>query len=184
MTCSSLARLVATLTAAAVLAACGTKEVTKQEAQVAENSRVEQNNGLSPAIDEKVAVEEGTAPGLEPFKADRTPDVANAAITCSFRMNGSALLITGLEPVANARGKGLVLIGGEERVLTGTEALGVPGMRAGPTMTDGEFTVNVVRDAGKGEADATAHEWPASLIQRMNMAHERRYGPGVWTCSK
>ncbi|MEO6153799.1 MAG: hypothetical protein ABIT09_01915 [Croceibacterium sp.] len=163
---------------ALTLSACGSSKPaapTNQAAQAAENSRVEQNNGLSPAINEQVAVEDSAVPRIEPFAADRVPDIGNAALSCSFKTKDATLLIAALETTPHARGKGVIRMGGTDRVLTGADALGAQGMRKGPTMTDGEFTVNVEQ----GSAGA-----PATLIVRMNMAHERRYGPGTWTCGK
>jgi hypothetical protein len=162
------------------LAACGSQEVSSEDAQAAEDARVETNSDVSPAIDERVAIEDTAVPAIEPLAADRIPDIGATALTCSFRYQGSTLLITGLEAEANSRGKGVVQIGGTDRILTGTDALGAEGMRNGPTMTDGEFTINVVRGpAGQGTRDRSD-----TLIVRMNMANERRYSPGSWTCGK
>ena len=180
MTASQSIRFGSAALLSIALAACGSPEVSGEDAQDAEDARVEQNSDVSPAINEQVGTEETAVPAIEPFAADRVPDIGATALTCSFKYQGSTLLITGLETEANSRGKGVVRIGGADRILTGTEALGAEGMRNGPTMTDGEFTVNVVRGpAGQGTRDGSD-----TLIVRMNMANERRYGPGSWTCGK
>ncbi|MGX7895133.1 hypothetical protein [Tsuneonella sp. HG222] len=164
------------------LAACSNEPdpAASDTVQDAEDARVEENSGLSPAVNEQNAVETTAVPELEAFATDRTPGIPGAVVTCSFKLGTNTLLITGLEPQANARGKGIVQVGGEERILTGTAALGADGMRAGPTMTDGEYTVVVERESKTGAAAAGV---PATIVSRYNMANERRYGPGLWTCS-
>ena len=61
---------------------------------------------------------------------------------------------------------------------------GGPGyIEDGPVLTDGESTIRIDRTKGYGKAvGIESCEWPADLVVRNDMANERRYPGGTWTC--
>ena len=165
------------------LAACSDADIPQgtQEAEgmSAEQARLVGVNAGEPLAGPRGAGEE---PVLEAIGPDHTAELGPTLGGCAFTRQGETLFIAGAPDEENARGCGVVQIGGLERVLVSEQSGGPDYINAGPTMTDGEFTV-AVRRAGSGLAiglDST--QWPADLAIRQGVESERLYKRGTWTC--
>lgn len=132
--------------------------------------------------DQRVA--EAGPPELQPLGDNPDVDLGPTLGGCSFAHQGEVLFIAGAPADVNARGRGVIKIGGLDRLLTGTSAGGPEAVNAGSTMTNGEYTVEIRRGAGEGEPfGIESLRWPANLVLRKDMAEPVTiYSPGTWTC--
>ena len=172
---------------ALLLAACGGADSGADETEITDRANEEGPNETGVAVDgiasEQVKGADAAIPVLEPMGTALEVDLGPTLGGCSFEHEGDVLFIAGAEDNANARGKGVVQIGGRDRVLAGAMMGGPEMIENGPTMTDGEYTVVVERNAGNGEAYGTeSTRYPAELVVRKDAANEVRYAPGTWTC--
>lgn len=102
---------------------------------------------------------------------------------CAFDHAGRTLLIAGAEDDSAARGTGVVQLGGLQRALVGQRGGGPDAINAGPSMSDGEITVEVRRAPGEGDATGIeSTRWRADLVVRRGVEETRTYQPGTWTC--
>ncbi|MCP9223336.1 hypothetical protein MKP08_11295 [Erythrobacter sp. LQ02-29] len=142
-----------------------------------------QDTNVVPGVEPKVSGSEPAVAVLQPIGKNVDVDLGPNLGGCKFEKDDAVLLIAGAPDDTNARGMGVIKVGGVDRLMTGTTPGGPPAIDAGPTMTDGEYTVTVERGSGDGKSvGAESSQWPADLIVRKDMANERRYADGTWTC--
>ena len=137
---------------------------------------------LEPEAGATEAAAESDAPLLQPLgeSIDAARDLPPG---CAFRHRGAVLFIAGAAERPRSRGRGVIQVDGADRLLTGEVPGGTAYVDRGPVMTDGEFTVEVVRAEGAGERVGTAQRrWAADLKVRRGMGSPRKYSPGQWTC--
>ena len=159
----------------ALLAACGDRGGGEEDAAVADAAPEPVPAMTSPAADGGLQLQ---ALG-DTLEVDLGPTLGG----CSFEHEGEVLLIAGAPDDRTARGRGVVQIAGAEHLLTGQSTGGPEYMNSGPTMSDGDYTVEVRRAEGEGEkAGIESTRWPADLVVRGGAAGERIYRPGTWTC--
>ena len=164
-----------------VLAACGSDDGVTDEAR--EEAPDETGVAVDNIANEKAVGADAPVPVLEPLGDTSSVDLGPTLGACTFEKDGDTFFLAGAEDDAKARGKGVIQVGGRDRLLAGTDMTGPEGIDAGPTMTDGEYTVTVERGAGEGEPFGTESvRWPAELVVRKDMANEVRYAPGTWSC--
>jgi len=121
--------------------------------------------------------------GLEALGNVIRVDLGATLGACSFEEGGRTLLIAGAEEDSAARGRGVVQVGGAQRLLVGTRAGGPDYINSGPLLVDGDFTVQVRRGRGEGvQVDAESSQWPAELVVSRGGVDQQTYGPGTWTC--
>ncbi len=102
---------------------------------------------------------------------------------CSFQQDGETLLVAGAEQDSAARGRGVIQVGGSQRLLVGVRPGGPGYINAGPVLADDGFTVEVRRGGGEGlSGEMERTSWPAELVVQRGTAGEHTYGPGTWTC--
>ena len=167
--------------ASLALAACGSDDGVIDEAR--EEAPNETGVAVDNIADEKAVGADAAVPLLEPLGDELSVDLGPTLGGCSFEHEGDVLFIAGAPDEDKARGNGVIQVAGRDRLLAGAEMTGPAGIDAGPTMTDGEYTVTVERGTGEGEAFGTeSTRYPAELIVRKDMANEVRYAPGTWTC--
>jgi len=188
-----MARSMLVLCALPALTACGDGDMPPQvqesgtpgeQARVAGSNASEPLPGatMSPLAEPTGALDDGDGPVLEALGSDVEVELGPTLGGCSFTRQGETLLIAGARQDQIARGRGVVQIGGLERVLVG-ERTGGPGyINSGPTMTDGEFTVEVRRGAGGLAVGLDSTQWPADLAVRQGLGSKRLYRRGTWTC--
>ena len=155
-----------------------------QQAQVAAGNPAKPLPGasMSPAVKPTGAADDPGAPFLDVIARSVDADFG-VAEECAFTVDGNAmLLMAGATGRDNSRGKGAVRIKDLPRIMS-TEQLGGPDyIRSGPVLTDGEFTVKVIRGAGAGAPMGKGRQWPATLTVRKGLGPVRTYAPGQWTC--
>ncbi|GGD52282.1 hypothetical protein GRI62_05540 [Erythrobacter arachoides] len=176
--------LMAALTASALLlSACGNDvDDGDVEDQAREDAPEEAGVAVDGIASEQVEGIDNPVPVLQNI-GDVSVNLGPTLGGCSFEHNGETLFIAGAEDNRNARGNGVIQVSGVDRLLAGADLTGPAGIDAGPTMTDGEYTVTVERGAGQGTAfGVESARWPAELVVRKDMKNEVRYAPGTWTC--
>ena len=127
-------------------------------------------------VEPRVAGEEPNVALLGPIGDAGAIELGDVTGSCSFEYDGESILIAGAENVENARGKGVIRVNGEPRVLTGSQPRGASEIEAGPSMTDGEYEVSIDRGEGQGK------QWRATLTASKQMDDPVTYD-GVWDCS-
>lgn len=168
------------------LAGCGESEPEVDETDIsAETEEAPEELGEAAgnnANGDSQGIDDGQ-PTLEPIGSGLEVDIGPTLGGCSFEYEGQVILVAGADANANARGKGAIRIDGRDRLLKSTEMGGPEMIDAGPTMTDGEFTVEIERASGEGQSfGVESVQWPAALVARVNAENEIRYEPGTWTC--
>lgn len=169
------------------LAGCGGSEPDVDDADISADATEDAPEEFGVAVDniadEKAQGADEGLPVLEPIGSEPDVDIGPTLGGCSFEHEGQVIFIAGAPDNANARGSGVIQVNGRDRLLASTEMGGPEMIDAGPTMTDGEFTVEVERASGEGQSyGVESVRWPAALVARVNAENEIRYEPGTWTC--
>ncbi|RJY08581.1 hypothetical protein D6201_03670 [Aurantiacibacter aquimixticola] len=125
---------------------------------------------------------DAAVPALEDLGDLQQVDLGDTMGACAFTMDDKTLLLAGSPAQDRARGTGVIQVAGRDRVLAGSELGGPDAISAGPTMTDGEYTVQIERASAGTEADAETMGYEATLLVRKDGANEVSYGPGTWMC--
>ncbi|MCP5396669.1 MAG: hypothetical protein H6918_08040 [Sphingomonadaceae bacterium] len=100
---------------------------------------------------------------------------------CRFEQGGQVMFLAGAARSTDKAGRAVVVLDGVERVMPGTDLGGKQVVESGPTVTDGEYKVEVYRAAGMPEELKGERRWPAELVITSG-AGQRRYPSGTWTC--
>lgn len=173
-----------TFSGALALAACADPDNVTEDEQLEDQAPVDYGVTVDNIAEESVPdAYDADNPLLETLGTAQDVDLGPALGACSFAIGDETLLMVGTPIEDGARGKGVIQVAGVDRLLAGTRGYGPDGIQAGPTMTDGEFTVRVVRADGEGEVtgrDTTS--WDARLFVRKDAGEEIPYGPGTWSC--
>ncbi|MCB2088387.1 MAG: hypothetical protein R3E18_06160 [Sphingomonadaceae bacterium] len=150
-------------------------------AQINQPAKVAVNpaNGLAPSVQptgtslppEKLAPVSGRAPLL----------LGKVDGGCRFEQGGQTVFLAGAAASTDKAGRAVVMLDGVERVMPGTDLGGRQVVESGPTVTDGEYKVEVYRAAGMPEELQGERRWPAELVITSG-AGQRRYPSGTWTC--
>ena len=175
--------IAAMLAPAMLLAACdnGTVDDGDIEDQAREEAPDETGVAVDGIASEQVEGIDDPVPVLQALGTTNR-DLGPNLGACTFAHGGETLFLAGSERSANARGVGAIQVTGVDRRLAGAEMGGYDYVKAGPTMTDGEYTVTVERAEGSGQSADGGTRWAAELVVRKDMANEVRYAPGTWTC--
>ncbi|MBD3728514.1 MAG: hypothetical protein IE933_02295 [Sphingomonadales bacterium] len=100
---------------------------------------------------------------------------------CQFAQGGKVVFIAGAPASTDDKGKAVLVLDGRERVMPGADLGGMQVIESGPTVRDGEYSVEVLRKPGLPQVTGRIKRWGADLVITSG-AGERRYPNGTWTC--
>lgn len=125
------------------------------------------------------------APKLQVIDYAAQPvDIGPTMGGCAFSIDDQVILIAGAPDNMDSTGRGILQLEGQRISVVGAMPGGPSYIESGPTMGDGTYIAEVIRDAGdpvEGENDT--FEWGATMtVQQGTTGPLRSYGPGKWTC--
>ena len=129
--------------------------------------------------------ENDAAPKLQVIDYAAQPvDIGPTQGGCAFSIEDQVMLIAGAPDTMDSAGRGILQLGGQRRSVVGAMAGGPSYIESGPTMGDGTYIAEVVREAGDPvEGDDGTFQWSATMTVREGTDGPlRTYGPGKWTC--
>ena len=129
-------------------------------------------------------VDAGDGPVLQALGSLAGVDLGPRVGGCTFQhSDGRDLLVTGAAQASGVAARGAVRSGGVIVMLQSPDRIGVDGLKAGPTLTGGNLTVQVRRAAGEGEKSGAVTSWNANLGVTDTDGRQRLYSPGRWVCA-
>jgi len=128
-------------------------------------------------------VDKGEGPVLQALGNIAAVDLGQRKGGCTFQhSDGRDLLVTGAPADQGVAGVGAIRTQGVIVMLQTAGAVGLDGLKAGPKLSNGAVTVQVVVGK-KAVADGAVTRTSANLGITDKSGKQRLYSPGTWICA-